>query len=125
MALMLSIARYDTGDLPWQPMHASGGEGVPLVKDGPFAADLIRFAPGRGVGMHTHPGAHILIVISGRGTVECGEATVPLDPGVIYLVPSGVAHAVRANPDCELRLLSVASDHRPVTSADRLETVHA
>lgn len=119
----LDQSRYlvPSGPLP-QRMANSQGTGIPLVGRGSFAADLIRFAPGQGVGKHTHPGEHILIVVSGHGLLTCGDDFLSLVPGMIYHVPAGAPHALSAT-DAELTLISVANDHRPVDSPQRLEVL--
>lgn len=115
---MIAIARWDVpGDLPMQ-MAASDGRGLALVKRGAFGADLIRFAPGTGVAEHTHPGDHVLIVVSGTGWVDYDGVPHRLEQGAIYLVPGAVRHAIRA--ESELSLVSVANDHRDVGSPERL-----
>ena len=99
-------------------MKASDATAMALVKHGPFAADLIAFDPGGRVNTHTHPGAHILYVLDGEGTVEYADGDFPLEPGTIYLVPSNQPHAIQAKT--RLRLLSIADDHKPADSTDRL-----
>ena len=106
--------------LPYQ-MHESDGTGKPLVKHGKFGADLVRFAAGEGVRMHTHEGAHILFCLKGEGWVDYGPEPRPLAPGLCYLVPSQQPHAIRA--DTDLLLIAVGDDHRPVDSTERLTVV--
>jgi quercetin dioxygenase-like cupin family protein len=108
------------GALPTQ-MHMSDGTGLPLIKDGGFGADLIRFDAGKGVRNHTHEGAHILFVLKGNGFVEYNGVDHTLEPGVCYFVPSFVEHAIKATT--ELVLIAVGNDHRSVGSKDRLEVV--
>lgn len=109
------------GTLPYQ-MCNSDGTGLPLLKDGQFGADIIRFAPGKGVMNHTHEGAHILIVIKGTGLVECNGVNYLLEPGVCYLIPSYVDHAIKA--ETELMMIAVGNDHRPVDSQERMQPVY-
>lgn len=68
-------------------MCNSDGTGSPLLKEGNFGADVIRFAAGEGVTNHTHLGAHILFVIKGTGFVEYDGTDYKLEPGLCYLVP--------------------------------------
>jgi len=60
-----------SGEQPLQMKH-SYGTALPLLRDDSlpkkFGADLIRFKPNTGIGLHTHVGAHILLVIKGTGT---------------------------------------------------------
>lgn len=104
-------------------MCSSDGTGSPLVKIDTFGADVIRFDAGKGVTNHTHEGAHILFVIKGSGFVEYDGVDHALEPGVCYLVPSMVDHAIKATT--ELVLIAVGNDHRALDSQDRLELVNA
>lgn len=109
-----------SGELPYQ-MRNSDGTGLPLLKDGKFGADVIRFAPGKGVMNHTHEGAHILIVTKGNGFVEYNGIDHPLEPGVCYLIPGNVDHAIKA--ETELVIIAVGNDHRPVDSVERMQPI--
>ena len=102
------------------PMFKSDATGEPLVQEGPFGADIIRFPPGGEVATHTHVGAHILFVIKGRGRVIYDGVTHALEPGVCYFVCPMAPHSIKA--DDELVLIAVGNDHRHVTSEDRLNT---
>lgn len=106
------------GPLPEQ-MAKSDGTGKRLLKDGPFGADLIRFAAGKGVRSHVHPGDHMLFVLSGNGILTFDGQQHAMYPGFCYFVPGTVPHAIEA--DSELTLLSIANQHIDVASDDRLE----
>ena len=108
------------GRLP-VPMIYSDATALPLFLDGSFGADVIRFPPGGSVPPHTHPGAHILLVLSGRGQLDFDGTPVRLEPLVCYFVPSGRRHAIRADADTELTILAVANSHRPADSTERLD----
>ena len=119
------VKKFQSAEVPFdasQPlelqMKASQGTARALVKDGPFGADVIRFAAGEGVNTHRHAGAHILYVLSGTGVVEYGHETHDLNPGTIYLIPSAQPHAIRARDN--LMLLAVGDDHQPADSTFRL-----
>lgn len=99
-------------------MAHSDATGLPLLKSGPFGADLIRFPAGGKVDSHTHPGEHMLFVLGGEGRLVLGDAEVNLMPGICYHVPANISHAIFAAT--ELTLISVANDHRPVESEERL-----
>jgi quercetin dioxygenase-like cupin family protein len=125
----LQSARWDVPansnePLPFQ-MVASDATGFPLVKLGAFGADLTRFAPGKQVGPHTHPGDHILICVRGDGVLWYDGEEHRIDPGFIYLVPGNVPHAVYARPDATepLVLFAIGNDHQIVDSPARLEVV--
>jgi quercetin dioxygenase-like cupin family protein len=117
----LQLQRWDTEATV--PMHQSNALGARLLKSGRFGADLIKFPPGGRVGTHTHPGQHILIVVSGDGWVTvCFDdyrGRYPLQTGVCYLIPGNVPHAIDA--ETELAIISVADDHRDVEAKERLD----
>lgn len=116
--MTIQIKRWDTDERPPVQMARSDGRGLSLVKVGAFAADLIEFDAGKGVADHTHPGNHILIVVSGTGWVDYDGEPYRLEQGVCYMVPGSTRHAIRA--ETHLRLLSVSDDHRDVGSEARL-----
>ena len=54
------------------------------------------FAPGSGVGRHTHPGDEITYVLEGSIVLEVdGRPPVTLKAGEVFFVPAGVVHAGR------------------------------
>lgn len=103
-----------------QMMH-SDWTAKPLLLLNNFWADLIRFAPGKGVGTHTHPWDHILLVMVWTGRVEYNWVDYELKPWVAYMVPGSVPHAIKAKD--ELVLMSIANEHRPAWSQERLDVV--
>lgn len=106
----------------WFSMHGSRGLGMPLVKNGNFGADILSFAPGDSTELHTHPGDHILFVVEGNGFLVFNGDLHNLIRGDCYFVPGAVPHQVGATKS-PLTLLSIANDHRPVNSAERLKVV--
>lgn len=118
--LQIATFRRPAGPLPHQMVN-SDATGLPLLKDGGFAADLIRFPAGGCVRPHVHPGGHMLFVVGGSGELEFGGERVGLQNGVAYYVPGATPHAIYA--ETELTLISVSDDHRPVDAAERLEMV--
>ncbi len=116
-----TLVSFD-GKQPIQMSH-SDGTALPLLVDGSlpakFGADIIRFEAGRGVGLHTHVGAHILLVTKGKGTLTYHAEKYPMFEGMIYLVPSNVPHAIDA--ETELVLIAIGNDHQPADSEARLE----
>jgi quercetin dioxygenase-like cupin family protein len=108
------------GERPFKMCH-SDGTGLPLLKLGKFGADVIRFAANEGVANHTHEGDHMLFVIKGTGFVEYNGTDHALHPGVCYLIPGHVDHAVKATT--ELVLIAVGNNHFPVDSEQRLEPI--
>lgn len=110
----------ESGERPIKMMH-SDGTGSPLFTSKGFGADIIRFPPNGKVGNHTHEGDHILFVIRGTGIVEYDGVQHELYPGLAYLVPGQVPHAIYAKE--ELILIAVGNDHRPLNSEDRLNVI--
>lgn len=120
--MTVQITRITTGvdALPVQ-MNSSDATAERLVKRGPFAADQIRFPPGGQVEAHTHPGDHILVCLSGSGTLWYAGERHDLVEGVVYMVPGSTPHAIYADRGETLSLLSVANDHRDAGSPERLD----
>ncbi len=104
-----------------QPMANSGGLGKALVSLNEFGADLIYFSQGKGVQNHTHEGDHILFTLSGTGYVIFEGEEHELEPGVCYLVPGNVDHAIKAETD--LVLIACGNKHFPVDSPLRMTPV--
>lgn len=102
-------------------MYASDATAKRLLKHGPFGADLIRFPPNGCVPQHTHPGSHMLFVLSGSGWVDCDGLSFFLSAGDCYLIPSNKNHGIRAIT--EFTLISVADNHRDAGSEDRLNVI--
>lgn len=104
-------------------MYESDGKGSPLLKFNKFGADIIQFGAGKGVQNHTHEGDHILFVVSGTGFVEYNGKDYPLKPGLCYLIPGNVDHAIKATT--ELVLIAVGNNHQPLESSARMTPVAA
>ena len=102
-------------------MCNSDGTGSPLFSFNGFGADVIRFAASKGVGNHVHEGDHILFVLKGFGFVEYNGVDHPLYPGLSYLIPGEVNHAIKANDD--LVLIAVGNNHRPLDSQERMTPI--
>ena len=111
----------DASERLLERMCNSDATGMCLLKQGPFAADLIRFPAGGKVDLHTHPGNHMLFCVDGRGTVQYGDQFYELSPGVCYLIEGQTPHAVFASNDSQLTLIAIADDHREVSSEARLD----
>lgn len=118
---MLQIKNYESADVvEWVPMVSSQALGLSLVKNGGFAADMLFFGPDKRTTLHTHPGNHILFVVKGSGRLFFDETSCALTEGTCYFVPGSIPHQVIANSS-DMFLLSIADDHRPVDSPERLE----
>lgn len=102
-------------------MQNSDATGSPLFSYNGFGADVIRFSKGGKVGRHVHVGDHILFVLKGKGKVEFKGILYDLFPGLSYLIPGSVSHAIYAEE--ELVLIAVGNNHQPLDSAERLKLV--
>ena len=108
------------GELDIQMAH-SEGTARPLLLYKKFWADLIRFDAWKGVDTHTHEWDHILVVLKWTGYVEYNWIDHDLKPGMAYMVPWSVPHAIKATS--ELVMMAIANDHRPAWSRERLDVV--
>lgn len=74
---------------------------VPAAETGGrFSYHLVRVAPGKSIGLHTHdPQLETHEVIAGAGVCLCGGQRLEYAPGVIAILPAGVAHEVTAGPE--------------------------
>lgn len=104
------------GPLPADMVNTQA-TGLALAGGDELGVDLIAVEAGSGFAPHTHPGDHLLIVVSGRGTVTWDGRIWPTRPGMVYFVPGLAPHAVGAIDDH--LILAVGSPHRPVDSEDR------
>jgi quercetin dioxygenase-like cupin family protein len=100
-------------------MAQSDATAEPLLTNGTFGADILRFPEGGSVVPHSHPGDHLLFVLSGQGRLGHQGNVYELRPGLCYLVPGADVHSIYA--DTILVLLSIANDHRPAGSESRLD----
>ena len=118
------VLSMPTGNLPVK-MAASDATALPLVSHDGFGADLIRFGPGECVEEHIHPGAHILFVMRGTGTLTYEDERHALCPGLVYMIPGNVKHAIYADKlgTGDLLLIAVGNDHKPAWSGERLTLV--
>jgi len=110
----------DGSPKPFQ-MCNSDGTGLPLLKYLDFGADIIRFGANEGVRNHTHVGDHILIVIKGGGVVVYDGIEHDLNPGVCYLIPGDVEHAIKARS--ELVMIAIGNNHQPLDSEERMTPI--
>ena len=119
---MLQIKNF-LDDNCWLEMVASEAKGKLLVKDGLFAADMLKFEPGQKTSLHTHPGDHILFVVIGSGLLRYDGLLHELTQYTCYFVPGSTPHQVIAG-DSGMYLLSISNNHKPVDSAERLKVVN-
>lgn len=102
-------------------MYGTKATGAPLVSNGFLGVDMIRVPAGEGFAPHTHPGDHLLIVVSGESTITYDGRIYRACAGEVYMVEGAVPHAVGAITDTAI--LAVGAPHRPVDAVDRQELV--
>ncbi len=100
------------------PMYGTSARALPLVTNGRLGLDLVQVPAGGGFEPHTHPGDHLLVVVSGRGTITYDGVIYETVPGQVYLVEGAVPHAVGAITDHAI--LAVGAPHRRADDADRM-----
>lgn len=68
----------------------------------------VSFEPGARTAWHIHENGQVLIVTSGRGTVQKrGEARRPIAAGDVVVIGPGEDHWHGADPDCPMQHLAV------------------
>ncbi len=71
-------------------------------------AGLNSFLPGQEHALHAHEGMDkIYHVLAGRGRFLLAEKEIPMEPGVMLVAPSGVAHGIRNDGDEKLIVLAI------------------
>lgn len=92
-------------NLPWNPHPAfQGVELKHLVTSretgGQFSYHLVRVAPGKTIGLHTHETQlETHEVIAGSGFCDAAGTRFSYAPGVISILPAGQPHEVTAGPE--------------------------
>ncbi len=92
-------------DAPWTPHPAFPGVSLKLLvsgkdTDGALSCHLVRVAPGCELKSHAHENQWELHeVAGGRGAARLGDRETAYAPGSVMVIPKGVVHAVRADPD--------------------------
>ena len=90
-----------------------------------IGADRILMEPGAEFELHTHPGAHILFVLSSRGYIHIDGVDYEMGRGDTVFVPALYPHGVKTNRNVSepLELLAFGVPHMPVASPDRMTLV--
>jgi mannose-6-phosphate isomerase-like protein (cupin superfamily) len=58
---------------------------------------------------HSHPDTDdFFLVVAGRLTIQLRDRDIELGPGELYVVPRGVEHCPRADPDAHILLIETA-----------------
>jgi quercetin dioxygenase-like cupin family protein len=85
--------------------------------------DLITMQAGSRFGLHTHLGAHILMVRDGRGFITVDGVDYKISGGDTVYIPAKYPHAVSAAADSEVCFFAVGVPHMPVASPHRMALV--
>jgi quercetin dioxygenase-like cupin family protein len=127
--LIIADWAHDNGDGSITPfkgegpvhMHNTTATAWPLVTSGHLGVDHISVPAGAGFPPHTHPGAHLLIVIAGKGTITVDSKIYPTRAGQVYYIEGDHPHAVGAVE--EHHILAVGSPHKGPDDPDRMALV--
>ncbi len=65
---------------------------IPPVRLGDPCLNAIYFPPHRHQTLHTHPSYRIGLVIAGSGEAETSEGVTPLQPGMVFVIPTNSLH---------------------------------
>lgn len=101
----------DVSSAPWNRHPAFAGVELKHVvtaaeTGGMFSAHLVRIAPGKSIGLHTHEGQWELHeVADGAGVFVLEGRKIPYVSGSCAVMPAGVPHEVRAG-DTGLEILA-------------------
>ncbi len=101
------------------PVHGADALGLALHTNGHLGADMLWVPAQKRFPVHTHPGDHLLLCLSGSGTITIGEVTYMVGPGDLYMVDGMVPHAVGAG-DSDHILVAIGAPHKPVDSPERM-----
>ena len=102
------------------PVHGADATGLTLHTNGHLGADMLWVPAGARFPVHVHPGDHLLLCLSGHGTITVNEVTYDVYPGDLYMVDGNVPHAVGAG-DTDHVLVSIGAPHKPVDSPERMQ----
>lgn len=117
---------FDDKETSWIPIlpgirGRQGTRGLPSGFDihENIGIDLIEMLPGTAFPTHTHPGAHLIFVVKGKGTVTIHKQTYLTRPGDCYFVPADVPHAVGAVEHHQI--LAIGFPHKPLSDPERMK----
>ena len=99
----------------------SGVSGVPAGDEKPLGIDRIIMEAGTEFPQHTHPGAHIIYVLEGKGSITIGGEIYWTSPGDCYFVPADIPHSVGALE--RHIILAIGYPHKAIEDPERMEVV--
>ena len=88
---------------------------IPPPLKGDPCLNHLHFPPAQKQSRHTHPSLRFTIVYAGSGicTVPAdtgGDKTIPLSPGTMFVIPAGGLHAIDANADGPMDIVTYHPD---------------
>ena len=104
-AVFSATGEQQAADAPWNDHNCFPGVSLKHLitachTDGQFSCHLVRIAPGKAIGLHTHPASlELHEVVAGSGHCALPGQTRAYTPGVVSLVPLAVPHEVVAGED--------------------------
>jgi quercetin dioxygenase-like cupin family protein len=103
-------------------IHGRRGAAGDLGAGAVMGADLIEMEPGNCFELHSHPGAHVLYVIGGQGSIEIDGQTYAIGEGDSIFVSADLAHGVACDLESggPLRFVSIGFPHRDLATPDRM-----
>ncbi|MCK5059002.1 MAG: cupin domain-containing protein [Candidatus Aminicenantes bacterium] len=72
-----------------------------------FYLRLFEVAPGGYTPLHTHPWEHEVFVVEGKGKINTGERSLPIEKGSFALVLPGEQHRFENTGDTTLKFLCI------------------
>jgi quercetin dioxygenase-like cupin family protein len=106
-------------------VYGLSGAGATLDNGDAIGVDSITMAAGTAFELHTHPGAHILVVQEGKGCITVDGVDYVISEGDTIYVPARYPHGVSASIDCGVSFHAFGVPHMPVSSPDRMTLVNA
>ena len=79
----------------------------PLIQSKGIVCDFVCFEPGQAAGLHKHPVQdEIFYVVEGKGVITFEDRDdIPVKPGSVVFIPSGVVHGVDTTDSDRLILM--------------------
>lgn len=115
----------DSDQLDYGVMPGSRCQGRTVFDlDGLIGADVIQMPPHTGFPVHTHPGHHVLLIVSGYGTLADSDGVHLTAPGDLLLIPGELPHAVGAAHEAQT-ILAIGAPHKVTADPLRMTTVDA
>lgn len=107
----------------FRDIHGLAGVSATMLNGERIGVDLIKMAAGTAFELHTHPGAHVLVVREGTGWISIDRVTYRLYADDSIYVPAHYAHGVSAALDSGICFLAFGVPHMPISSQQRMTLV--